>query len=97
MHHKYGKKGLVAVSVSVDEPGDKESVAAAQKFLRDQKAVLTNFLLDEEVEVWQEKLKTASVPAIFVFNREGKIEARWNEADKHDEVERLVEKLLERK
>jgi peroxiredoxin len=97
MHHKYGKKGFVAISVSVDDPGDKETVDEVVKFLRAQKAVIPNFLLDEQPEVWQMKLKTEAVPCIFVFNREGKIEAKYLEAGKHDEMDQLVEKLLDQK
>ena len=93
MHRKFGKKGFVAISVSVDDVNDKESVDEVKKFLRDTKATMTNYLLDEAPEVWQKKLNTESVPCIFVFNRAGKVEQKYLEA-KHDAVEKLVVKLL---
>ena len=93
MQRKFGKKGLVAISVSVDDVNDKESVDEVKKFLRDKKATIANYLLDEAPEVWQKKLNTESVPCIFVFNRTGKVEQKYLEA-KHEEVEKLVERLL---
>jgi len=93
MHRKYGKKGLVAISVSVDDVNDKESVDEVNKFLRETKATMTNYLLDEAPEVWQKKLGTESVPCVFVFNRSGKVEQKYLEA-KHDAVEKVVQRLL---
>jgi peroxiredoxin len=97
MHNKYAKQGLVAVSVSVDDPTDKEAMAELGKFLRDNKATCTNFLLTDPPEVWQKKLKIEGVPAVFVFNRGGQIEQKYGEAPGHEEVEKLVERLLRRK
>jgi peroxiredoxin len=96
MQRKFGKKGLVAISVSVDDVNDKESVAEVKKFLRDTKATITNYLLDETPEVWQKKLNAEAVPCIFVFNRSGKVEQKYLEA-KPKAVEKLVQRLLERK
>jgi len=97
MHRKYEKQGLVAVSVSVDDIEDKETPDEVLKFLRQQKATLANFLLNETPEDWQKKLKIESVPAVFVFNRAGQIEQKYGEAPKHEEIEKLVEQLLRRK
>jgi hypothetical protein len=96
MHRKFGKQGFVAISVSVDDVNDKESVDEVKKFLRECKATMSNYLLDEAPEVWQKKLNTDSVPCIFVFNRSGKIEQKYLEA-KHELVEKLVERLLKQK
>jgi peroxiredoxin len=97
MHRKYEKQGLVAVSVSVDDVEDKETPDEVLKFLRQQKATIANFLLNETPEDWQKKLKIEAVPAVFVFNRAGQIEQKYSEAPKHAEIEKLVEQLLRRK
>ena len=41
-------KGLAVVSLSLDDPTDAKAVAAAEKFLKEKKAVITNVLLDED-------------------------------------------------
>ena len=97
MHRKYGKQGLVAVSVSVDDVDDKDTPGEVLKFLRQQKATGPNFLLNETQEDWQKKLKIDAVPAVFVFNRAGQIEQKYLEAPKHAEIEKLVEQLLRQK
>jgi hypothetical protein len=72
MRRKYSAEGLVAVSVSLDDPADAQAKEAVLKFLKARQATFTNVLLDETAEVWQEKLKFAGPPCFFVFNRDGK-------------------------
>lgn len=67
MHERHAKDGVVCISVSTDE---KEQQAEVVKYLKSQKASFPNFLLDEEPEVWQEKLKMIAPPAVFVYDRE---------------------------
>ena len=97
MHRKYGKQGLVTVSVSVDDAEDDEAVDEARKFLRDNKATFANFLLTDPPEVWQKKLNVEGIPAVFLFNRAGQIEQKYLGAPKPAEVEKLVEQLLRQK
>src|SRR5438874_10340217 len=97
MHRKYGKQGLIAVSVSVDDVDDKDTPGEVLKFLRQQKATFANFLLNETPEDWQKKLKIDGVPAVFVFNRAGQIEQKYAEIPTHAEIEKLVEQILRQK
>jgi peroxiredoxin len=97
MHRKLKDRGLVVVAVSVDDPADKDAEAEVRKFLREQKAAFPNFLLDEEMEVWQKKLQIEGIPCVFVFNRAGQVEKKYPEAPDHDELDRLVDQLLRRK
>jgi hypothetical protein len=91
MHEKYAKKGLVCISVSVDELEDKE---ATLKFLKKQKATFSNFLVDEPQTVWKELFDTVGVPAIRVYDRAGKLVGKFED---YDDVEKLVVKLLDGK
>jgi hypothetical protein len=100
MQSKYGKDGFAAVSVSLDDPMDKIVMANVQKFLEEKKAAFTNLVLDEKLEVWQEKLKFEGPPCLFVFNRAG----QWQKFDSdtladggHEKVEKLVEEWLKQK
>jgi hypothetical protein len=69
MHKKYAKDGLVALSVSVDDPADMPVRERALTFLRKQKAAFTNVLLDEKPEVFQTKLKIDGPPCVYIFDR----------------------------
>jgi thiol-disulfide isomerase/thioredoxin len=99
MHHKYGKKGLAVVSLSLDDPADKKAVAEAEKFLKSKKAVFTNVLLDEAFPEGFEKLDIGAIPAVFVFGPDGKEVKRFTMDDPnnqftYDEVEKAVAAML---
>ena len=99
MQKKYGKDGLVVVSLSTDEiEGNPEQVR--QNVLRTLKKMNANFttnvILDEKAEFIQQKLHYIASPAIFVFNRQGLwTQFKSDEADiNHEEVERTVIQYL---
>ena len=95
MHKKYAKDGFAAVSVSLDDPGDKKARQNVIEFLRKQKATFTNLILDEKSEIWQEKLKFDGPPCVFVFNREGK----WKKFEapvEYADIEKYVAELMKK-
>jgi len=101
MHHKYAKKGLSVISLSLDDPTDSAAVAAAEKFLKDKKAVFTNILLDEKDNGGFDKLNINAIPAVFIFGPDGKEVKRFTMDDPnnqftYDEVEKVVVALLKR-
>ena len=69
LHQKYVKDGLACVSVSVDEPDGTE---AALKFLEKQNATFANYRIEEPDSVWQPRWRFKGVPAVFVFDRQGR-------------------------
>lgn len=69
LHQKYGKDGLVAISVSVDDPEDLEIRGRILKFLEGRKADFQNFVLDEKPELWQEKLGIDGPPCLYLFDK----------------------------
>jgi hypothetical protein len=96
MHRRYGKDGLVCVSVSVDEAENKDKALA---FLKKREAAFANYLLDEKAEVWQNKLKLTGTPAVVLFGKDGNLVRKFedNDADhpfSYDDVEAVVRKLL---
>ena len=97
MHKKYAKDGFQAMSVALDDPTDKETRQSVQKFLETVKATFPNFMLDEKEEVWQKKLGIESVPAIFVFGRDGKIVKKFTEDVNYADIEKLTVELLKKK
>ena len=97
MQNKYGKDGVVAMSVSLDDPNEKDNKHKVLKFLESQKATFSNFILDEKPEYWQEKLKIDGPPCVFVFNREGGIARKFAEIKvDYADVEKVVVELLKK-
>jgi hypothetical protein len=106
MHRKYGKGGLAAVSVSLDDPGDKKARGRVEEFLKRQKATCANYLLDAKPEEWQKKFKIDGPPAVAVYGRDGRLVKRWPVVDGKGEpvedvnyaaVEKVVQGLLKKK
>ena len=102
MNHKYAKKGLAVVSLSLDDNSDKAALADAEKFLQEKKAVFTNILLDEDFGVGFEKLEIGAIPAVFLYGPGGKEVARFTMDDPnnqftYEEVEAAVIALLDGK
>ena len=94
MHDTYNRRGLAVVSVSVDPPDDKDAAAAARQFLTRQRAAFRNVQLMDKAEVWQEKWSVVGPPLLFLFDRKGKLVARWQEKVDMDEVEKRIVELL---
>jgi thiol-disulfide isomerase/thioredoxin len=97
---KYGKDGLVAVSASVDTAEDAKD---ALEFLQKAGATFPNYRIEESDAVWQPKLRFKSVPAVFVFDRQGYRAAKFTNDDPKNQftytknVIPLVLKLLDQK
>lgn len=81
MHHKYARKGLAVISLSLDDPTDGKAVAAAEKFLQEKKATFTNVLLDEEYGAGFDRLDINTIPAVFLFAPDGKEVKRFTMDD----------------
>jgi hypothetical protein len=96
LHDKWARDGLVAVSVSLDEPSEKGLEEGVLKFLTSQKAAFTNLILDAPFEFWSKKFEFNSTPCVYVFNREGKW-TRFLGEDKYADAVRLAESYMEKK
>ena len=102
LHEKYSDKGLVAISLSMDEAYDPKKVAAATKFLREKKASFTNLIMDETLNDGFDKLNIGSIPAVFVYTPDGKELKRFTGEDvdnifTYEQVEAFVKDYLEGK
>lgn len=99
MHRKFSPKGLQTVSLSLDDTTDAKAVEAARAFLRSKKATFLNVLLDEEFGAGFDKLDINTIPAVFLFDRDGKLVKKYTMDDPnhqftYPEVESDVAKLL---
>lgn len=98
LHKKYAKDGLLCMSVSLDDT-EKRDIALA--FLKSKQATFPNYLLDEGEKGW-DKLDIKSIPAVFVFGRDGKLARRFTGDDPDNQftyadVESFVNALLREK
>ncbi len=99
MQRKYAKDGLVAVSVSLDDPDDKDAPERIINFLKAKGATFTNLRLDEPSEQWQQQLDIALPPAAFVFDRDGRIAHKFEgqkQVKYEENIEPLVKELLKK-
>ena len=96
MHKKYGKDGLAAVSVNTNDPKNKRDKDKVLEFLNKHKAAFTNLMLTEGYPVWRKKLEVDALPAVLVFDRDGKLAKKVDDVD-YEEVERFVVALLKKR
>jgi len=98
LHHRYGKDGLVCMSLNLDDIPDLKKLAPG--FLRDKKAMFANFWLEEGIDGAQKHWKFEPIPVVVVYGRDGKLARVFNNNDPckdaftYKQVEDLVKKLL---
>jgi thiol-disulfide isomerase/thioredoxin len=110
LHKRHQGQEVVCMSLSCDYQGIKSKPPEfykerVLKFLEKNGATFENFLCTDEAEVLYDKLKVASIPAVLVYGRDGKLVKCFNndEAEKeednftYEDVFKLVEVLLSKK
>ncbi len=86
IHNELPHEQVRCVSASLDYEGladfpIEECRKTALEFLEQQKATLDNFILSEDsLTVMDNKLKIASIPAVFVFDVDGKLARLFDES-----------------
>jgi thiol-disulfide isomerase/thioredoxin len=96
LHERFAKRGLVCMSLSIDEKEDRD---AALEFLKSRHATFANFIMDEPAMAWQEHFLLKGVPAVFIWDRSGKQIARFDGDDPDNQftyadVEKKVAELF---
>jgi thiol-disulfide isomerase/thioredoxin len=105
LHRKFGAAKVACISFSFDYEGlDKpeEVRPSVLKFLKEQNATFDNVMSSEDSETLYKKLELASIPAVYVYDQEGKLAKRFDneqikkppEAFTYNDVEALVVRLL---
>jgi len=94
LHRKYADKGVVVMSVTIDEPKDANK---ALEFLRQQRADFPNFLID--YDDWTNHWNIKGIPCVLVLDREGKLLRRFDRDDpdrqfKYSDVDRFLAELV---
>jgi len=94
LHHKHAKDGLVIVTVSADGSAARARVL---DFLTSVQACFINIVIDEPSDFLEQKLRVASFPSYYVFDRQGKwFQFTSDQGDiNYDSVDRLLLKMLQ--
>lgn len=104
MQRKYGKDGLVILTVATDPPGENARVEAANKIISGHKELPANVLFKGEASELEAKMGYEATPTIFIFNRHNrwvkKLPEKNSDGDimdpKYEDIDKLVEGLLKK-
>ena len=73
-----GSSKLREMSVSLDEAGDPNAIAAARTFLERSGSQATHYYFLDKPDLWLEKLKMRGPPVMFLFDAQGRLVQRWD-------------------
>lgn len=98
LHKEYGPDTLACISLSFDyegigQPEDVRELVLS--FLRSQGATFDNVMSNEESDALYRKFKLNSVPAVFVYDRDGKLRERFVDEGAYEQVRPLVAELIQ--
>lgn len=100
---KWRDKGVVVISLHVEttldvDEGREKSLEKARKILERLKMKGPNYYLAETQTSWMERLEIDGYPAIFVFNKAGRIARKFmDEEEAKTEMATLIPKLVDEK
>jgi thiol-disulfide isomerase/thioredoxin len=99
LSEQYGGEGVRFVSLSLDDRGDRAALDRARRFLIEQNAVFENYLMDEPITDGFGKLDLQSIPAVLIYDRDGRLAYRLTGDDPNNQftmsdVEEAVRDLL---
>ncbi|HJZ93738.1 MAG TPA: TlpA disulfide reductase family protein [Gemmataceae bacterium] len=95
--NKHAKDGVVFISLTVDEPEDKDK---ALDFLKKNKATFQNFILEDKDKSEKEgdaKLYHSLPPIVHVFDREGKKVKTYEGKKEAAQLDGLLEQMVKKK
>lgn len=97
LHKQYPPADLACISLSFDYEGigkPEEASEPVLTFLREQGATFDNLMSSEESDVLYRKFQLNAVPAVFVYDREGKLRERFESEGAYEKVRTLVAELV---
>jgi thiol-disulfide isomerase/thioredoxin len=97
LHKEYGPDEVACISLSFDYEGlgkPEEVREPVLTFLKSQGATFDNLMSNEESDVLYRKFKLNAVPAVFVYDRSGKLRERFESEGAYDKVRALVAELV---
>ena len=99
LQKKYADKGLVVISVSLDDPKNSDAVELANKTLNRVNSTFRNVHLTDTMP-WQDRFGISSIPCYYIFDRNGrwiKLGGSDDNRYTHEEIEKTVVQMLNEK
>ena len=93
LHNAHGADRVACISLSFDYEGigkPEEEQERVLKFLRGQGATFDNVLSSDESDVLYRKFKLASVPAVFVYDKDGQLAKRFDNEKARSKAEKFT-------
>lgn len=102
LHEKYGRRGIKFVSMDLDDKSDPQALDRAREFLIKHSAVFDNYRMDEVVPDAFEKLDLLGIPAVLIYDRDGKLRYKLtgdnpNKQYTNADVDKAIEQLIQDK
>jgi len=99
LSERYGEKGVLLVSLCLDDYTRPEDIEAAEKIVVAREARFPHFLLKQDIAASLEALALEDLPAVLVYDQAGKLRYRLVSDPRSDElsiadVEDAIESLL---
>ncbi|MDW3094051.1 MAG: TlpA disulfide reductase family protein [Gammaproteobacteria bacterium] len=99
MHNRYNDDDVVFASMNLDDRDDSESLSAANTFLHTMNAKFDHYRMDENLMVAFEKINLIGIPAVLIYDSEGKERYRLtgdnpNKQFTEHDVEEAIKSLL---
>jgi thiol-disulfide isomerase/thioredoxin len=99
LNRRWKDQGVSFVSLSVDNREDRQAVDEARRFLVGVGAIFDNYLLDENVLRGLQMLDLGGIPAVLIYDREGRLRHKLTGDDPNrqftdQDVEQAVLALL---
>lgn len=69
---RYAGRGVQIVSMNLDDRGDSDAIAAANRFLRSVDARFPNYRMDENLMLAFEKLNLIGIPVVLIYDEQGR-------------------------
>ncbi len=76
MNRAYQKQGVQFVSMLLEDPEEPEAIARAKQFLLKQEADFDHYFMTENLMVSFEKLDLLGIPAVFIYDQQGRLAHR---------------------
>ncbi len=96
IHRQQHANGVACISLSFDYEGlgsPEDASEPVLSFLREQGATFDNLMSNEESDVLYRKFELNAVPAVFVYDRDGKLRERFESEGAYEKVRQLLSQL----
>lgn len=99
LEKKWGRHGVMFVTLSLDDRDDPDSIEQVRGFLLEQDARIPNYLMDEIIPDAFDQLGLLGIPAVFIYDESGTMAHRltgddpnrqFTEADVDEAIHALV-------